>query len=48
MKENLIDTTGTRRSFRQPVIDDDKLECKKFMAKHCAVNHLKAEDCAKL
>ena len=47
MSKNLIDTTGTRRSFKQPVTDDDKLECKKFMAKHCAVNNITAEDCAK-
>ncbi len=48
MPTHLIDTTITRRSFKQPVTDDDKLECKKFMAKHCAVNHKTAEDCAKL
>ena len=43
---HLINTTTTRKDFKYPVSDDDKVECKKFMAKYCAKHNMSAEDCA--
>jgi hypothetical protein len=48
MPSTQIDTSSYRRAFKEPVTDDDKEQCKKFMAKYCAVMNSSAEDCARI
>jgi hypothetical protein len=43
MPTNYINTTSYRKAFKEPITDDDKDECKKFMAKYCAREGLNAE-----
>ena len=48
MPGTTINTCSNRKAFTQPITDDDKDECKKFMAKYCAVEGLSPEECANL